>query len=175
MASIQDTDKIQSALYRIAELAGAAQDMKEFYAAVHAIVGELMYAENFFITLYDEERQLVNWPYYRDVMDVDLPDPNKWDAIGTGDARGVNEWMLRTGKPQLVTYERFTELLEQKEVELRGVVTGEATWVGVPLHAEGKAVGALVVQSYTAKHQYTEQDRDLLAFVGQHVGAALSR
>ena len=33
----------------------------------------------------------------------------------------------------------------------------------------------LVVQSYTAKHQYTEHDRDLLAFVGQHVGAALSR
>src|SRR5262245_28591168 len=106
-----------------------------------------MYAENFFITLYDEERQLVNWPYYRDVMDVDLPDPNKWDAIGTGEARGVTAWMLRTGRPQLVTYERFTELLEQKEVELRGVVTGEATWVGVPLHAEGKAVGALVVQS----------------------------
>jgi hypothetical protein len=37
--------------------------MQEFYAAVHGIVGELMYAENFFISLYDEERQLVNWPY----------------------------------------------------------------------------------------------------------------
>jgi PAS domain S-box-containing protein len=175
MASIQDTDKIQSALYRIAELAGAAQDMQEFYAAVHAIVGELMYAENFFISLYDEERQLVNWPYYRDSIDLDLPDPNKWDAVGTGDARGVTAWMLRTGKPQLVPYERFVELLEQKEVELRGAVTGQATWVGVPLHAEGKAVGALVVQSYTAKHRYSEQDRDLLAFVGQHVGGALSR
>ena len=54
-------------------------------------------------------------------------------------------------------------------------MTPDSSWVGVPLHAEGKAVGALVVQSYTAKHQYTERDRDLLAFVGQHVGAALSR
>src|SRR5205823_14852531 len=36
-------------------------------------------------------------------------------------------------------------------------------------------VGVLVVQSYTKDVQYTEQDRDLLAFVGQHVGAALSR
>jgi GAF domain-containing protein len=33
----------------------------------------------------------------------------------------------------------------------------------------------LAVQSYTSEHRYTEQDRDLLAFVGQHVGAALSR
>ncbi len=31
------------------------------------------------------------------------------------------------------------------------------------------------MQSYTKDVQYTEQDKDLLAFVGQHVGAALSR
>ena len=54
-------------------------------------------------------------------------------------------------------------------------MTEDSSWVGAPLHAEGNAVGALVVQSYTAEHQYTEEDRDLLAFVGQHVGAALSR
>jgi PAS domain S-box-containing protein len=175
MTQTRDAAKIQDALYRIAELAGAAQDLQEFYAAAHAIVGELMYAENFYISLYDEERQLVNWPYYRDVMDIDVPDPNRWDAFGTGDAKGVTAWMLRTGEPQLVTYDRFVELVKQEEFELRGVATEDSTWVGVPLHAEGKTVGALVVQSYSAQHQHTEDDRDLLAFVGQHVGAALSR
>ena len=49
MAATRDAAKVQDALYRIAELAGAARDMQEFYAAVHAIVGELMYADNFFI------------------------------------------------------------------------------------------------------------------------------
>src|SRR5437870_2749549 len=63
----------------------------------------------------------------------------------------------------------------QNELELRGVVTEDSSWIGVPLPAERKTVGALVAQSYAAEHQYTEQDRDLLAFVGQHVGAALSR
>jgi GAF domain-containing protein len=47
--------------------------------------------------------------------------------------------------------------------------------MGAPLLAEGKAVGVLVVQSYTREHQYTEDDLDLLAFVAQHVGSALSR
>ena len=51
---------MQDALYRIAELASAAQDMQEFYRAIHEVVGELMDAENFFIALYDEERQLIN-------------------------------------------------------------------------------------------------------------------
>ena len=45
MSERRDAAKVQDALYRIAELASAAQDLQEFYAAVHAIVGELMYAD----------------------------------------------------------------------------------------------------------------------------------
>ena len=44
MTETRDAAKVQDALYRIAELAGAARDMQELYAAVHAVVGELMYA-----------------------------------------------------------------------------------------------------------------------------------
>jgi PAS domain S-box-containing protein len=167
--------KVQDALYRIAELASAAQDMQEFYRAVHEVVGELMFAENFYIALYEPERQLINFPYWVDAVDVNAPDPKQWDAFGEGRARGMTAYVLRTGRPQLVTYERFSELMEQGEVELIGLFPEESTWLGVPLMAEGRTVGVLVVQSYTAEQQYTEQDRALLAFVGQHVGAALSR
>jgi HPt (histidine-containing phosphotransfer) domain-containing protein len=48
--------RIQDALYRIAEAASAADDLQAFYAAIHRIVGELMYAENLYIALYDEQR-----------------------------------------------------------------------------------------------------------------------
>ena len=40
-------ERVQSALYRIAETASAAQDMQAFYAEMHRIVAELMYADNF--------------------------------------------------------------------------------------------------------------------------------
>ena len=50
--------QVQDALYRIAELASAAQDMQEFYRAIHEVVGELMFAPNLFIALWDEERRL---------------------------------------------------------------------------------------------------------------------
>ena len=55
-ATHEHAEKVQSALYRIAETASAAQDMPAFYAQIHEIVGELMYADNFYIALYDEER-----------------------------------------------------------------------------------------------------------------------
>ena len=44
-AERRQAEKVQSALYRIAELASAAQDMQEFYREVHAVVGELMFAK----------------------------------------------------------------------------------------------------------------------------------
>jgi PAS domain S-box-containing protein len=169
------TEKIQSALYRIAELAGAAQDMQEFYGAVPRVVGELMYAQNCFIALYDAERRLISWPYYVDEVDHDLPDPNQWDAFGSGNARGTTAYVLRTGEPQLLTRDRQLELVEQGEVEIIGSITDESTWLGVPLKTEGRTAGVLAVQSYTKEVEYTEADKELLAFVGQHVGAALSR
>jgi PAS domain S-box-containing protein len=168
-------EKVQAALYRIAELASAAQDMQEFYSAAHAIVGELMYAENFFIALYDEERQLISWPYYADKVDRDIPDPNQWDAFGEGNARGVTAYVLRTGEAQLLPRQRQLELIEQGEVELVGEFTKDSIWLGVPLKAEGRTIGVLVVQSYSKEHTYTDADKDLLVYVGQHVGAALSR
>jgi hypothetical protein len=41
------TEQVQTALYRIADAASAAEDMPEFYAAIHQIVGQLMVAKNF--------------------------------------------------------------------------------------------------------------------------------
>jgi PAS domain S-box-containing protein len=174
-AERQRSEQVQSALYRIAELASAAQDLHEFYRAVHGVVGELMDARNFFIALYDEERQLIGWPYYVDEVDADIPDPNQWEPFGEGNASGATAYVLRTGAPQLLDYGGWRDLVERGEIEAVGVTSEDNTWVGVPLMAEGRTVGVLVVQSYTKDVRYTEHDKELLAFVGQHIGAALSR
>ena len=173
MVGRENAEKVQDALYRIAELASAAQDMQEFYRAIHEVVGELMYAENFFIALYDEERRRINWPYYVDTVDDELPDPNRWDEFGQGEARGATAFVLRTGTPQHFSRQRILELVDAGEFDLLGDMPEDA--LAVPLMAEGLTIGVLAVQSYTSAHQYTEQDKDLLAFVGQHVGSALSR
>jgi PAS domain S-box-containing protein len=168
-------ERVQAALYRIAELASSARDMQEFYREVHAVVGGLMYANNFFIALYDDERQLINFPYYVDEIDPEIPDPSRWDAFGEGEAKGTTAYVLRTGEPHLLTHERTLELIERGEIELRGFATDDQTWLGVPLKADGRIPGVVAVQSYTRDVEYTEEDKELLTFVGQHIGAALSR
>jgi PAS domain S-box-containing protein len=170
----ENGEKVQDALYRIAELAGAAQDMQEFYRSIHEVVGELTDARNFFIALYDEERRRISWPYYVDELEEEDPlDPNQWFEFGQGDARGVTAYVLRTGEPQRISRGRMMELVEQREVELLGALAED--WLGVPLKSDERTVGVLAVASYAQGFRYAEQDEDLLAFVGQHIGAALSR
>ncbi len=110
-----------------------------------------------------------------DELEDDRPDPNQLVEFGSGYATGSTAYVLRTGEPQLIAHDRYLALVEQGEIAAQGADTEDSSWLGVPLKAEGRTVGVLAVQSYTSEHVYTDQDRDLLAFVGQHVGAALSR
>jgi GAF domain-containing protein/DNA-binding response OmpR family regulator len=174
-AEHERAEKVQSALYRIAEAATAATDLPAFYREIHSIVGELMFAENLYIALYDAERGRMNYPYYVDTLDDDPPDPKVWYPFGEGQARGITAYALRLGRPLRLDSPSFRKLQAAGEVEQLGVVTKDGTWLGVPLSAEGTNLGLLVVQGYTANERYGDEDLELLAFVGQHIGSALSR
>ncbi len=166
--------KVQDALFRIAEAAGATEDLHAFYASIHGIVGELMYADNCYIALYDEERQTINFPYYVDTIDTTIPDPNLWEPFGVGEARGVTAYLLRTGRPMLVTPAVQARLIAESEIVQLGI-TLEGDWLGAPLIADGRALGVLAVQTYSADKKYQQADLDVLAFVGQNIGSAVSR
>ncbi len=172
-AEHQRSEKVQALLYRIAETASAAQDMQEFYAEIHRIVGELMFAENFYVVLYDEDRRMMNWPFGVDTAGDTFAGPNVWEPMGTGESRGLTSYLLRKGTPLLLAQAEIDGLVALGEfsyVGVRGV-----DWLGVPLRSEGRTVGAMVVQSYEGDPPHTEHDKDLLTFVASHVGSALSR
>jgi len=172
-AEHERTATVQAALYRIAETASAAEDLQAFYAKVHEIVGELMYADNFYIALYDAERQAINFPYFRDTVDPDIPDINAWDSFGVGDARGSTAYVLRHGKTEHWTTADFQKLAKKGEIDIVGSQAIE--WLGAPLRAEGKPIGVLAVQTYRADRLFRAEDRDLLTFVAQHISSALTR
>ncbi len=158
-------EMIQSALYRISEITNSAEDMQEFYSEVHAVVGELMYAQNFYIVLYDASRQILDFPYF-----VDEHDPNPQSKkLG----RGLTEYVIRTGRPLLTSHEAFDEMVERGEVELIG--SPSIDWLGVPLKRGTETFGVLVVQSYTEDVRFGEDDKELLMFVGRHIAVALER
>ena len=70
-------ERLQSALYRIVEVARSAEDLPKLYASIHAIVGELIYAKNCYIALYDPASDEVSFPYFVDEKDAPSP-PHKF-------------------------------------------------------------------------------------------------
>ncbi len=159
------SEQLHSALYRIADVTSSAEDLEELYGAIHRIVGELMYARNFYIAIYDERENLLSFPYFVDSEDS-TPAPK---PLG----KGLTEYVLRTGEPQLISSEHFAELIAYGEVEALGAPSVD--WLGVPMKKGEKAFGVLVVQSYTPSIRYGEAEKEILTFVSQHVASAIER
>jgi diguanylate cyclase (GGDEF)-like protein/PAS domain S-box-containing protein len=164
ISEAKHAEKLQRALYRIAETASAVDDTDALYPALHGIVGELMYARNFYIALQDEEGSL-SFPYF---VDESEPAP-----LPRARRRGLTELVLRTGAPLLATPEVMARLLDDGEVELVGAPSVD--WLGVPLKRGERTFGVLAVQSYRDDARFTDREREVLTFVSQHVGAAIDR
>ncbi len=158
-------EKLQSALYRIAATTSATDDIDEFYRAIHAIVGELMYAKNFYVALHDAYANLISYPYCVDEVD---PTPEPMPP-----GNGLTAHVLRTGQALLSLDEDFTAMLERGEVELVG--SNSVAWLGVPLKRGGRTFGVLVVQSYDPRFTFGEAEKEVLTFVSQQIAVALER
>ena len=156
-------EELNAALYAIAARSQSAEDLQQFFAAIHNIVGQLMNARNFYISLYDPQTQLLSFPYFVDEQDP-TPTPK---PLG----RGLTEYVLRSGEPLLATPAVFEELVRRGEVELIGA--SSLDWLGVPLKSGTTCIGALVVQSYNENARFGERDREILKFVSQQLAAAI--
>ena len=156
-------EQLNAALYAIAARSQAAEDLQQFFAAIHNIVGQLMNARNFYISLYDPQSQLLSFPYF-----VDEEDPT---PIPKRLGRGLTEYVLRSGEPLLATPAIFDDLVRRGEVELIGAMSLD--WLGVPLKSGTNCIGALVLQSYNENARFSERDRDILKFVSQQLAAAI--
>ncbi len=161
----RQSEKLQSALYRIAEITSSERDLPAFYSALHRIVGELMNSRNFYLALYDPASDTISFPYFVDEFDP-VPTPKK-------PGRGLTELVLRTGAPQLVSSESFNRFVEEGKVESQGAPSID--WLGVPLQVGSQTIGVLVVQSYSEDVRYGEEEKGILTFVSRHVASALER
>ncbi len=171
--SAADAAPPQQALYRIAELASAAEDLDAFYRGIHDVIGELMYAENMYIALVDEARREINFAYYVDTVDSQWWNPRAWLPFGERETRGLTGYIVRTGRPFHENSAGIRAKTARGEFDPVGVLSED--FVGVPLKSQGRTIGVLAVQSYREDRSYSKADEQVLIFVGQHVAAALER
>ena len=159
------TEKVQHAVYRIAQAAGTTRGIQELCRSIHGIVAEIMEAKNFYVALYDRKEGLLSFPYFKDEFDPPSA-PKKLK-------RGLTEYVLRTGTSLLCTRDKFTELIGRGEAELIG--NPSSVWLGVPLVVEEHVIGVMAVQHYSEPAAYGAKEQQILEYVSSQIGRAIDR
>ncbi|WP_108470565.1 bifunctional diguanylate cyclase/phosphodiesterase [Rhodanobacter thiooxydans] len=163
----QRAEHLQAALFQVAELATADIGQDAFYRRVHAVVGELLNAENFFIGLLSDERQRLTFPYSVDAV---LTPPAE-RALG----RGLSEYVLRLGRTLCVDNADIEELERRGEIAPGRMNSPAMYWLGVPLIVGDEVIGLVAVQSYRPDVVYGVADQELLGFVASQIANSLTR
>src|SRR6266545_534250 len=158
---------VQEAVYRISHTAHTADNLQALLRAIHEIVGELMPAKNFYVSLYNAENDRLEFPYFVDEYDVTC------DVKPRKLRKGLTEYVLRTGQPLLATPEVYERLVAAGEAELIGAPSID--WLGVPLKVKDRTIGVVVTQTYSHGVRYGESERDILTFVSSQMAMAIER
>jgi diguanylate cyclase (GGDEF)-like protein len=158
-------EHLQAALFHIAQLAASEYSQEEFYPGVHAQVGELINAQNFFIALLSEDGSTLQFPYGVDSSgEVFAARPLR---------RGLSEYVIRNGKA-IVRAEDAPGLVARGEIDDH-VGNTAVCWMGAPLLVDDKVIGLVAVQSYDPDVVYGPADQELLGFVASQIANTLQR
>ncbi len=150
---------------RIIEGVSTTSNLGELLDTVHQSIKQILYAENFFVALYEEKTEMLGLEFFADKYDC-ASQPQK---LG----KGLTSYVFRGGRPALLTTEAIRELVAKGEIELLG--TPPAVWLGIPLRTPTRIIGVLVVQHYEDENAYNRSDLELLSAVGDQIALAIER
>lgn len=154
-----------SAISRIIHGAASTANLEELFALIHRTIKKIVYAENFFVALFDPETEMLTMQFWVDKYDP-MPAPLK---VG----RSLSAYVFRQGRSMLFTDADAKKLIDAGEVESVG--TDSPIWLGVPLKTPSGVIGVLVVQDYENSDTYTHRDVALLTSVADQIALAIER
>ncbi|MEO5934194.1 MAG: GAF domain-containing sensor histidine kinase [Duganella sp.] len=164
-------EAVQTMLLEIGQKSSTCTDISEFLQAVHAGLGRIMYAANFFVALSDHDGapNQVRFVYYVDEVD-EPPDRDELCELVAG--KSPTAAVILSGKPLVMTAAEHVSRLEADAGF--GIGTIAEHWMGCPLLDQNNQVlGAIVIQSYDKQHTFNDEDQALFALIASHVSSAL--
>ncbi|MGB7622772.1 MAG: PAS domain S-box protein [Terriglobia bacterium] len=158
-------ERERQVIFEISEGINLTANLDELLRRIHQTLRNVVYAENFFVALYNKKSELFEFSYFVDQFDPP-PDPIK---VG----RSRTAYVFHTGQPIVMTERIFQGLVREGEVESVG--TPPPVWLGVPLRTLEETIGVLVVQHYSDPNAYSQRDMEFLTSVGNQIALAIER
>jgi GAF domain-containing protein/two-component sensor histidine kinase len=155
---------------QIGQELSAVTSQNELLELVYRQTSRLLDTQYFYIALYDERRDLVTLPLVIESGERQpLSEPLTLDNTLTGH-------VLRTRSPLLLNADVDGEIARRGIRALKRIGAGQQApraWLGVPMLASDKVIGAIGIQSLEREHAYSPDDVRLLETIAAWAATAL--
>jgi GAF domain-containing protein len=152
-------------LHDISIATASTLDLNETLELIYEQVGKIVKISAFFVALYDEQREELNFELF-----VDEGERLERFSVPL-EKGGLTGWIVRSR--QLLLIHDFDE--ERENLPSGVMVVGEEhskSWLGVPLMVKDYVIGAISVQS-DQPHAFDERHKRLLAAVASQAALAI--
>ncbi len=152
-------------LNEIGRTISSALDPREVTQTICHQVGRVVDTTNFYVALYDEERE--EWETVLDIAQGEEQPPVRYSV-----QEGLTGHIIRNRQPLLF----YTEEDLRRFGEENGIATiGEQahSWLGVPMIAADRVIGVIGVESYDREGAFSQDDLAVLSTVAAQAAVAM--
>lgn len=155
-------------LNRLAQALTARLTVGEVLEETYRGVSRLLNATNFYIGLYDSQKNEISFPFNVTESAVD----QQIKVISAG--QGYAGYMVRNHKGLLITEDTVEKTLEKTtEMGIERVGQPALSYLGAPLVIGDQVLGVVAVQDYDTPHAYDKRDQTLLTAIASQTAIAL--
>ncbi len=155
---------LQEILYNISTAALKQYNIQEIYPIIVQELSKIWDTNNFFIALYDKNKETLSLPFFSDEKDNFYEIPTKKTITG---------WVIKKRASVLLRENDLKILEETGDIDLIG--TPCKVWMGVPLKVENEIIGVMCLQDYNDENKFTQDDLYAMDFIANQIAMTLQR
>ncbi|MBN2379037.1 GAF domain-containing protein [candidate division WOR-3 bacterium] len=155
-----------SVFTEIARALGSTLQLDELMKLIYNQTKRIMYADNFYVALYDEEGGRIEFPFY-------IRDGKKVKTPGRNFGQGLTEHVITTREGLLLSSRNAEKTISAK---IKRHTVGEAaqSWLGAPMVSHDQVLGIIAVQSTKDPDLYDENHKRLLSSIANQAAGAVA-
>lgn len=153
-----------NALNTLAGIAATANDLNSLYTSIHEQIRPVVGDHGFVVALYDQKTNSISIPY--------LYEDGRFSSIETFPlGEGLTSILIRTREPLMLVEDTMN-----RATAMGAKVSGKPakSWMGVPLLAQGEAIGAMIVQDLENEHSFDDEDLHFVIAVANQISGAIN-
>ena len=173
-AAQKQSEKVNKALFSISNAVNTTSNLDNLFESIHKSLNQIMMLPNFYIALYNKEKDWLTFPYFIDEKDCNASNsPSKIGNVSDPLSPSSTSWVIQSGTSLLLQKEELINRVQKINKKLVG--TTPEIWMGSPLKVQEKVIGAIVAQSYSDPSLYNKKHLAIFSSVSDQIALAIER